>query len=145
MFEYRTQIRMRNTDATGYLFFSEQFNLALEAFEDFLAFINVDMDELLKQVQIPIVHAGADYKRPLKLKDRLKIQLGIKSLGTTSFSVFYLLFDLKTHQEVGRVTIIHVCTDLIAKKSIALPSVLRDRLELHLWEKSVLDSALKEE
>ena len=67
MFEYRTQIRMRNTDATGHLFFSEQFNLALEAFEEFLVSINRDEDPLLDQMEMPIVHAEAKYKKPLQL------------------------------------------------------------------------------
>jgi YbgC/YbaW family acyl-CoA thioester hydrolase len=132
MFEYQTRVRMRNTDATGHLFFSEQFNLALEAFEEFLSFIDV-------KEQMPIVHAEADYKKPLKLRDQLKIQLGIKRIGKTSFTVLYLLYDLKTQEEVGRVVTVHVCTDLMTKKPIALPLKLREHLEEHS-----LNIALKE-
>ena len=36
MFIYRTQIRLKDTDATGVLYFSEQYKFALEAFEEFL-------------------------------------------------------------------------------------------------------------
>ena len=141
MFEYRTQIRMKNTDATGHLFFSEQFNLALEAFEEFL--FNRAMD--LYQIEMPIVHAEADYKKPLQLRDPLKITLGIKHLGNTSFSASYLLFNLKTQEEVGSVIIVHVCMDSMTKKSIPLPLKLREYLEEHLWKKDFLYAALEEE
>ncbi|VHO03209.1 thioesterase family protein [Candidatus Rhabdochlamydia sp. T3358] len=145
MFEYRTQIRMRNTDATGHLFFSEQFNLALEAFEEFLTSVNRDVGHLLNQIEMPIVHAEADYKKPLQLRDLLKIKLGINRLGNTSFSISYFLFNLKTQEEVGSVVIVHVCTDSITKKSISLPLQLRECLERHLWEKDSLNAAVKEE
>ncbi|KAG6559030.1 dihydroxy-naphthoyl-CoA hydrolase [Candidatus Rhabdochlamydia oedothoracis] len=141
MFEYRTQIRMKNTDATGHLFFSEQFNLALEAFEEFLFNRAMDLD----QMEMPIVHAEADYKKPLQLRDSLKITLGIKHLGNASFSVSYLLFNLKTQEEVGSVIIVHVCIDSMTKKSIPLPLKLREYLERHLWEKDFLNAALEEE
>lgn len=141
MFEYRTQIRMKNTDATGHLFFSEQFNLALEAFEEFLFNRTMDLD----QVEMPIVRAEADYKKPLQLRDPIKITLGIKHLGSTSFSVSYLLFNLKTQEEVGSVIIVHVCIDSMTKKSIPLPLKLREYLEEHLWKKDFLYAALEEE
>lgn len=141
MFEYRTQIRMKNTDATGHLFFSEQFNLALEAFEEFLFNRTMDLD----QVEMPIVRAEADYKKPLQLRDPIKITLGIKHLGSTSFSVSYLLFNLKTQEEVGSVIIVHVCIDFMTKKSIPLPLKLREYLEEHLWKKDFLYAALEEE
>ncbi|PWU14689.1 MAG: hypothetical protein C5B45_04060 [Chlamydiae bacterium] len=145
MFEYQTQIRMRNTDATGNLFFSEQFNLALEAFEEFLVSINRDVDHLLHQMEMPIVHAEADYKKPLQLRDPLKITLGINRLGNTSFSIFYFLFNLKTQEEVGSVVIVHVCIDSTTKKSIPLPLKLRECLERHLLQKDFVNTALKEE
>lgn len=141
MFEYRTQIRMKNTDATGHLFFSEQFNLALEAFEEFLFHRAMDLD----QMEMPIVHAEADYKKPLQLRDPLKITLGIKNLGNTSFSVSYFLFNLKTQEEVGSVIIVHVCIDPMTKTSIPLPLKLREYLERYLWKKDFLHAALEEE
>ena len=137
MFEYKTRVRMRHTDATGHLFFSEQFNLALEAFEEFLDSIDVEG-------QMPIVHAEADYKKPLKLRDPLKIQLGIKRIGNTSFTVLYLLYNLKTHEEVGRVIIVHVCADPMTKKPISLPLKLREHLEEHRFKEHFLNVALKE-
>ena len=141
MFEYRTQIRMKNTDATGHLFFSEQFNLALEAFEEFLFNKAIDLD----QMEMPIVHAEADYKKPLQLRDPLKITLGVKNLGNTSFSISCFLFNIKTQEEVGSVIIVHVCIDSMTKKSIPLPLKLRECLERHLWKKDFLHAALEEE
>ncbi|MDR2539726.1 MAG: thioesterase family protein [Chlamydiales bacterium] len=143
MFEYRTQIRMKNTDATGRLFFSEQFNLALEAFEEFL--FSRFKENLLDQVEMPVVHAEADYKKPLQLRDPLNIQLGVKHLGNTSFSVSYLLSNLRTQEEAGRVVIVHVCIDSITKKSRSLPLKLREYLERHLWKEDFLHVVLKEE
>ena len=141
MFEHQLRVRMRNTDATGYLFFSDQFTLALEAFEEFL----LSMDKIVEgQMEMPIVHAEADYKKPVKLADPLKIQLGIENLGNTSFSVLYLLRN-HVDEEVGRVRIVHVYVDPIMKKPTSLPLKLRSFLGQHLWHKDYLSAALKEE
>lgn len=143
MFEHQLRVRMRNTDATGYLFFSDQFTLALEAFEEFL--LSMDVDRIVEgQTEMPIVHAEADYKKPVKLADPLKIQLGIENLGNTSFSVLYLLRN-HVDEEVGRVRIVHVYVDPITKKPTSLPLGLRSFLEQYLWHKDCLNAALKEE
>lgn len=138
MFEHQLRVRMRNTDATGYLFFSDQFTLAVEAFEEFLLSVEIG------QIETPIVHAEADYKKPVKLADLLKIQLGIKHLGNTSFTMLYLLRN-HANEEVGRVEIVHVYIDPITRKSTSLPLKLRFFLEQHLWHKEYLNAVLKEE
>ena len=74
MYKYRTVIRLHLTDAAGVAYFANLFVLAHECYESFL-----EQDESLgsiieqKEFIIPIVHAQADYRMPLKLSEKVVI------------------------------------------------------------------------
>ncbi len=130
MFTYRTKIRLKDTDATGVLYFSEQFKLALEAFEEFLASQGFSLRELLNSSYLmPIVHAEADYSAPLKVGDPLEISLQVAKLGTSSITLQYALFDPDRKIPVGRVEIVHVVVDREKGISVPIPDFLRKLLE----------------
>jgi 1,4-dihydroxy-2-naphthoyl-CoA hydrolase len=119
-------VHLRDTDATGVLYFSEQFRMALEAFESFLRAKGDPLHELLQSPLIfPIVHAEADYLAPLKVGDPLEITLHEGKVGTTSLTLHYRFFDPQRKQEVGRVKIVHVATDKKSQKAVAVPERLR--------------------
>ena len=62
MFVHRTQVRLYHTDATGVLYFAEQFKLASETLEEFLKDRGFSSKELMSSAYfLPVVHAEADY------------------------------------------------------------------------------------
>lgn len=116
-YQYRTTIHMADTDATGALYFANQFRLALEAFECFLS----DNGFVLGPCLLPIVHAEADFTAPLKLWDVVDISLHCSKIGTSSFTIESAISGY------GRVQIVHVHTDGAGVKqpvSSALRSLL---------------------
>lgn len=129
MFRCKRAVRLSDTDATGVLYFSQQFRIALEAFEEFLESCGLSLNQLLKDKDylIPIVHAEADYFSPLCVGSVVDIELTLKKRGTSSFTLGYRLFDGK--EEKGSVTIVHVATSKIGWKAMPLPGDLLHCLE----------------
>ena len=71
MYTYQTKIKLHETDAAGLLFFSNQFKLVHDAYEELLETIGLGFAELIrnKDYFLPIVHAEADFKLPLFVDD----------------------------------------------------------------------------
>jgi YbgC/YbaW family acyl-CoA thioester hydrolase len=133
MLIYRTQVKLRDTDATGVLYFTEQFRMASEAFEEFLKEKGLILRELIaSDYLMPVVHAEADYFKPLKVGEGLEIQLKIAQVGTSSMTLQCNFFSLEQKIEVGRVQIVHVVIDREKKTSVPIPDFLRKIFETEI-------------
>ncbi len=129
MFEYTTTIKLHETDAAGILFFAHQFRIVHDAYESFMASKGMGLGKLLAAAEflLPIVHAETNYKAPLRLGDGLKIKLGIKRKGTTSFTLAHELY--KNERLAGDGVTVHVCLDPRTGKPMPLPASLSDILQ----------------
>ncbi|MFS8563352.1 MAG: thioesterase family protein [Rhabdochlamydiaceae bacterium] len=120
------KIRLRDTDATGVLYFTEQMRLAIEVLEELFS-----VKEMLEKEAflLPIVHAEADYFLPLGVGDEVDITPSVQKIGTSSFTLSYRFWDPHREQEVGRVTIVHVAVSLQTKQSVPIPTQVLSFLE----------------
>jgi 1,4-dihydroxy-2-naphthoyl-CoA hydrolase len=112
----RKRIYLRDTDATGVLYFTEQQRMALEVLEERLSLCTLLEKE---NFLMPIVHVEADYKAPLKVGDVVDISCEVVHLGTTSLTFAYTFFAADV--EVGSVKIVHVTVDRTTLAPIPLP------------------------
>lgn len=129
MFTYKTTIKLHETDAAGLLFFSQQFKLIHDAYEELLDSRGIGFAVMLKKKSyfLPIVHAEADYKKPLFVGDRLTIEVRVGHVGETSFSFVYrLLKDKKILVGTGQT--VHVTISKKTGKGIPLPPEMRKAL-----------------
>ncbi len=124
MFIYETRIHLRDTDATGVLYFTEQLRLALEAFEHLLSQSGITLQSLIQEGSflMPIVHTESDYSAPLFAGDEVVIHLTLSHLGTSSFTLQAQL--LKASIEVGKSSIVHATVSQVTKKAIPVPESL---------------------
>jgi 1,4-dihydroxy-2-naphthoyl-CoA hydrolase len=130
MFVYRTQLRLKDTDATGVLYFSEQFKFALETLEEFLKSRGLSWKALMESSYLlPVVHAESDYFAPLTVGDRLEISLKVGSIGSSSVTFQYSFHDPERMIEVGRAKIVHVAIDKQTRTSVPIPDFLKKILE----------------
>jgi Predicted thioesterase len=121
MFTYATAIRLKDTDATGVIYFAQMASLALEALEEAMAKSGISLQTILqsKTYLLPIVHMEADYYLPLKVGDRIEIALKVSHVGKSSFTVAYTV--RKGKKEAGRVSMVHVIVSKKTEKSIPIP------------------------
>jgi 1,4-dihydroxy-2-naphthoyl-CoA hydrolase len=133
MFVYHTQVWLKDTDATGVLYFTEQFRKALEAFEGFLKERGFSLRQLLDSSYLmPIVHAEGDYFVPLTVGDELEILLKVVKLGTSSVTLEFSFRDPKRGVDVGRVRLVHVVIEKESRSSVPIPDFLRAIFESEL-------------
>ncbi len=130
MFTYQVKIYLRDTDATGVIYFNQQLRLALEAFEAFLSSRGHDLHSILEAGEnlYPIVHCEADFSAPIKTGDTLAIYLSALRIGTSSFTLHTKMTN-QHKKEVGTTTIVHVCTLKKTGASTPIPEALRAILD----------------
>lgn len=120
------KIHLRDTDATGVLYFTEQLRMALEVLEDYFSLKSMLEKE---NFLMPIVHADSDYYAPLKVGDEVEISLACAKVGTSSFTLNYRFYCRLRKQEVGKVSIVHVIVSKATGKSMSIPQHLLDILQ----------------
>ena len=120
------KIRLRDTDATGVLYFTEQLRMALEALEDCFS-----LREMLEKAYflMPIVHAASDYYAPLKVGDEVEISIFREKIGTSSFTLNYHFYSPSRQLKVGQVSIVHVTVSKENGKSIPIPATVSTLLQ----------------
>ena len=131
MYTYQTKIKLHQTDAAGLLFFSHQFSIIHDAYEAMLETIGFSFAELIRHQDffLPIVHAEADYDKPLFVGDVIEIQVVVEKIGKHSFTFAYKLFNAK-HELVGSARTVHVTMDKKTQKKIPLPPLMREKIEM---------------
>lgn len=89
--EYRFAIRLHDTDAAGILFFGHLFRHAHDAFESFMDEIGLPLDRLLREREflLPLTHAEADYRQPLRHGDQVRATVEVQELRRRSFAIAY--------------------------------------------------------
>lgn len=128
-FRHQIIVSMRDTDAAGIIFFGSQFTFAHVAYERFLEHLGFCFADALEKEPylLPIVHAEADYLRPLRVGDRIDVELTVGRIGTTSYTLEYSL--TRGGEIVGRALSVHVAVSKAEKGKVPLPDVLREALE----------------
>ena len=88
MTRHSVTVRLHHTDAAGVLFYSRLFELVQEAFETAMETAGLPLGELLRDggFRIPVVHAQADYRAPVRVGDVLEVGLSFAA-GNRSLRV----------------------------------------------------------
>lgn len=122
-FTYTRTIRFQDTDAAGVVYFASVLSICHEAYEESLAASGVNIQAFFSRssVAIPIVHASADFFRPMLCGDKILIDLTPKYMGNDYFEVTYKMVDAGD-REIATVLTEHVCIDPETKKRQQLPN-----------------------
>lgn len=122
-------IRMTHTDAAGIAYFASFLDLAHQAYETAMEAVGVPLPQDLRAVPVmlPIVHAECDYEAPLRLGDRVSVEVTVTRIGKTSFSIGYT-FTRQDDVRCGRGGTVHACVSNETQQSVPLPDELRTAL-----------------
>ena len=80
---------------------------------------------------IPIVHATADYRAPLRLNDRVSIEVRVAAIGERSYQLEYR-FVLADGTLAVEARTAHAAVDTSAGQAVRLPVALAAQLKPHL-------------
>jgi 1,4-dihydroxy-2-naphthoyl-CoA hydrolase len=128
MYKNQTVVRLHHTDAAGIIYFTSIFVLAHECYESFLeqgSSIRAILDD--GEYLIPIVHAEADYKKPLKVSDKVSIEMSLSKMSKSSFELSYTFFNESTEIAATAKTV-HVVIGRSTQRGVEIPQFLKTTL-----------------
>jgi len=121
-------VRFSEVDAAGIVFFSRVFEWCHHAFEDVLRARGLPITDVADRPWLmPLVHASADYRRPLRLGDAVDIAVQDPQLGEGSVT---WSFEIRGADGVcATVRHVHACIDRETFRPIPVPDSVRRALE----------------
>lgn len=119
-------IRLHHTDAAGLIFFPRLFEMAQAVLEDVMLERGASIGERLHGDGpiMPIAHCEADYKRPLRLGDRVTLEMSCERMGEKSLRFAYRFIDA-AGEEAAVARTVHVCMDRRTGEALALTDEMR--------------------
>ncbi|WP_222932218.1 acyl-CoA thioesterase [Allochromatium humboldtianum] len=132
-FQYHYRIRLHDTDAAGRLFFAHLFRHAQDALEAFMEHIGYPIDAMLRdgEILLPLTHAEADYRRPMRHGDRVRVEVQVEDLRRRSFAIGYRFLS-EAGEEMATARTIHVLVTDEVHVGESLPEALRAGLMSHV-------------
>ena len=136
-FDYRVNVGMSCVDAAGIMFFPELFRYAHDAYEAFMKSLGHELGSVLAGGQhlLPIRHAEAEYRHPMRLGADLVVHLGVSRVGRTSFTIVSRFVD-EHEQLCARSKTVHVCVDPATGQPTALPDAMGNALQAYRAEQN---------
>lgn len=126
-FTYQRTVHFADTDAAGVVFFANYLGICHEAYEEALAAAGIELATFFaaSEVVVPIAKSSADYLRPLRVGDKLRITVTPSALSDNSFALDYELTRLGSPDKLAaRVRTEHVCTSPTLRSRAPLPPAL---------------------
>ena len=129
-FEHEVTVRFHEVDRAGIVFFGRVFEYCHTAFEEFLAAAADGLASVFDQEGwgMPLVHAEADYQRPMKMGDRIKVELRVDRLGSTSITFGFTLVGADGTQRANA-QLVHAFVDLERFQKRSVPETITRALE----------------
>jgi 1,4-dihydroxy-2-naphthoyl-CoA hydrolase len=89
------RVALHDSDAGGVMFFAHHFRHAHDAYEAFMASIGHPLDRLIREGRtlLPLVHAEADYRAPLRHGQSVSVHVSVAAVGSSAFTLDYRFVD----------------------------------------------------
>ena len=124
-FVHPVTVRLHHTDAAGVIFCSRLLELAHEAYEALLDETGLGVGRILAdgEVLLPVVAVEAEFTKPIRVGDRLRVELTLTRSGDHSYQVAYR-FRNPAGQVSARAVTRHVALDAAGTGPVQLPPPL---------------------
>jgi 1,4-dihydroxy-2-naphthoyl-CoA hydrolase len=126
-FRYDRTVRFADTDAAGAVFFANYLAICHEAYEEALAAAGIELNTFFRDtgVVVPIARSEADYLRPLRPGDKLRVTVRPETLTANSFALHFEIHKAGPPEKLAaRLRTEHVATSPQKRERVPLPSAL---------------------
>ena len=131
MFTANVKVYFYDADPAGIIFYASVFKYVHAAYEDFLRSLSTERNFFFDRDYIlPIMHAEADYVRPIRVGDELRIDVVVSLLKSSSFEITYRFYI--GDQFAAMAKTVHVCVLKEKFEKIELPKDFHEKLKSHL-------------
>lgn len=131
MFTSNIKVYFYDADPAGIIFYASIFKYVHAAYEDFLRGLSTERNFFFDQDYIlPIMHAEADFVKPIKVGDELRVEVFVSMLKNSSFEITYRFYRGKEFTAMAKT--VHVCVYKEKFEKIELPKDFYEQLSHHL-------------
>jgi YbgC/YbaW family acyl-CoA thioester hydrolase len=132
MFTTNEKVYFYDADPAGIIFYASLFKYVHAAYEDFLRSLNPERDFFFdREYILPIMHAEADYVKPIRVGDELRIDVVVSLLKNSSFEISYKFYK-NGNQFAALAKTVHVCVLKEKFEKIELPKDFYEKLKTNL-------------
>lgn len=132
-FQTEIQIRFREADPAGILFFGNIFSLAHDCFEGFITDTGIGWKNwfnLQGEYLVPIRHSECNFLKPFFAGEKYQISANLSRIGESSFQMRYVF--TKNGDSHAEVAMVHAFMDAKTKQKISIPEPIRTKLSPYL-------------
>jgi YbgC/YbaW family acyl-CoA thioester hydrolase len=131
MFTAQVKVYFYDADPAGIIFYASIFKYVHAAYEDFLRSLSPERNFFFdREYILPIMHAEADYVRPIHVGDELRVEVAVSLLKNSSFEITYRFY--RDDQFTAMAKTVHVCVLKEKFEKIELPKDFQEKLKAHL-------------
>ncbi len=125
--EYR--VYYEDTDAGGIMYHGRYINWCERARAEYLSDIGLQSSTIAQDTGVMFVvrHLNADYLKPARLDQRLRVETTLKELKNSSFLLNQSIFCQDSVLFSMAVTI--VCVDAAGTRAVRIPDMVREKLQ----------------
>jgi len=123
-------VRYADTDAQGHVYFANYLTYFDEAFTGYLHAIGYPPTRMLEDgVDVVYRDAHCEYLGSCRFEDRLRIGVWAERIGTTSFTLGYVIHEGEPAEVVAKGRLTNVCVDHEAMTKVEVPEAFRRAVE----------------
>jgi YbgC/YbaW family acyl-CoA thioester hydrolase len=132
MFTTNVKVYFYDADPAGIIFYASLFKYVHAAYEDFLRSLHTERNFFFdKDYILPIIHAEADYVKPIRVGDELRIDVSVSAIRNSSFEISYRFY--KNNGDFTAIAkTVHVCVIKEEFKKIELPKDFYNQLKINI-------------
>jgi YbgC/YbaW family acyl-CoA thioester hydrolase len=129
LFSAPCTVRFQDIDAAGIAFYGRVFDYFHDAYVAHLASRGLPLHRILEERAwiMPLVHAEADYKQPLRFGGVYRAELRVETIGRSSYTLHHRIVSDEGGLHAEGKTV-HVCIDPSSGRPRELPGELRAAL-----------------
>ena len=130
-FEHRLTVRFYEVDRAGIAFFGRVFEYCHATYEALLAAVGYPLAEVFDDEGwgMPLVHAEADFQRPMRMGEELAIRVVIARIGKTSVTFDFTVLGAVDREVRATARHVHACVDMERFAPLEVPTRFREALE----------------
>lgn len=133
-FQATIPVRFQDVDAAGVLFFGRIFDYCHQAYEELIESSGVDRAHYFHRAEylVPIAHAEADYRKPIRVGERMNVAIDVTRVGRASVRLRYRVTGPSVDDLRAEVVTVHAFVDRATMRPISIPEPLRGFFLGHL-------------
>lgn len=113
-FERTLLVHFHEIDRAGIVYFARIFEYCHRVYEELLEEVVGPLEEFFrtKDWGLPLVHAEADYAKPLRIGDRVRVRIEVERVGEKSITMAYTLTAAASGELHAKVKLVHAFVEI---------------------------------